>query len=236
MAAHEIDGPMVSRPIISRHGVFLWLFSTLVTIRFTFVLVMVLMAALGRRSIPRILVWLGVATLGILLHEFGHVAAARYFGHRPKVELYTLGGLTSWSSDRRAGWRERLVTSLAGPAIRFVLAAVVWVALRWLAPALTHPLLLLALRDFMWVSVGWGLFSLVPVLPLDGGQALEAILGAARVRAPRRTTRLISIAVGAVVAVLSFVSGWFWAGSLAALFAYNNAQQVRGLQEIRVVG
>jgi Zn-dependent protease len=236
MVAYEIDGPVMSRPVFSRHGVFFWMFSTLVTIRFTFVLVTVLSAGLGRRSVAQVLVWLGVVTVAILLHEFGHVAAARYFGHRPKVELYTLGGLTTWMSDRRAAWQERLTISLAGPGVGFVLAGIVWCALRWLGSHPIPPLGMLAVRDFMWVCIGWGIFNLLPILPLDGGQALEAALGAARVRAPRRTTRFISIGVGVVAAVLALAAGLLWAAAIAGLFAYNNAQQVRGLQEIRVAG
>jgi hypothetical protein len=42
-----IEGPLVSLPVVSRHGVFFWLFSTLVTVRFTFLLVTVLMAGLS---------------------------------------------------------------------------------------------------------------------------------------------------------------------------------------------
>ena len=121
-----IEGPLVSRPVVSRHGIFFWLFSTLVTVRFTFFLVMVLMAGLSGRSFSEILIWVFVAGFGVLLHEFGHVGAARYYRHRPRVELYTMGGVTTWENDGRAGSRERLVISLAGPAIGLVLFLVMW--------------------------------------------------------------------------------------------------------------
>jgi Zn-dependent protease len=229
-----IEGPLVSLPVVSRHGVFFWLFSTLVTVRFTFLLVMVLMAGLSRRSFAGIFVWVLVAGFGLLLHEFGHVAAARYYRHKPRVELYTMGGVTTWERDERAGWVEQLLISLAGPAIGLALAAAVWLLLVGWIPG--SSLLRLALLDFMWVSVAWGVFNLLPILPLDGGRALEAILAAFRTRNPRRTTRIVSLCVGGAVALLAFGFGWTWAGVLAAMFAYNNAQGLRGGREVRIVG
>jgi Zn-dependent protease len=94
----------------------------------------------------------------------------------------------------------------------------------------------LALRDFLWVSVGWGVFNLLPILPFDGGGALEAILTGLRTRTPRRTTRIVSLAVGAAVALVAFAAGWTWAGALAAMLAYNNAQRLRGGREVLIIG
>jgi Zn-dependent protease len=231
-----IEGPLVSRPVVSRHGIFFWLFSTLVTVRFTFFLVMVLMAGLSRRSFSEILVWVFVAGFGVLLHEFGHVGAARFYRHRPRVELYTMGGVTTWENDGRAGSRERLVISLAGPAIGLVLGGLVWLLLETSGLRPGSRLAHLALSDFMWVSIAWGVFNLLPILPLDGGQALEAILTGRFARDPRRTTRMVSLCVGGAAAVLAFAAGWTWAGALAAMFAYDNAQRMRGGRGVRFVG
>jgi len=231
-----IEGPLVSRPVVSRHGVFFWLFSTLVTVRFTFFLVMVLMAGLSRRSFSEILVWVFVAGFGVLLHEFGHVGAARFYRHRPRVELYTMGGVTTWENDGRAGWRERLVISLAGPAIGLVLGGLVWLLLETFGLGPASRWTYLALSDFMWVSIAWGVFNLLPILPLDGGQALEAILTGRFARDPRRTTRIVSLCVGGAAALLAFAAGWTWAGALAAMFAYDNAQRMRGGRGVRIVG
>jgi stage IV sporulation protein FB len=236
MTREGIDGPLISLPVVSRHGVFFWLLSTLVSVRYTFLLVMVLMAGVSRRSVAEILVWVVAATLGVLVHEFGHVAAARYYGHRPRVELYTMGGLTSWSDEGRPGWVERLSTSLAGPVVGLLLAGALWLGLERWGGVPSQPLLYLAFHDFMWVCAGWSVLNLAPVLPLDGGQALEALLSAFRVRRPRRTAQLISVGAGAVLAVLAFAHGWTWAAVLAGLLAYNNSQAVRGLPTTSIVG
>jgi hypothetical protein len=36
------------------------------------------------------------------------------------------------------------------------------------------------------------------------------------------------VSVGGVAALLAFGFGWTWAGALAAMFAYDNAQRMRG--------
>jgi stage IV sporulation protein FB len=236
MAREGIDGPLISLPVVSRHGIFVWLLSTLVSVRYTFLVVMILMAGVSRRSLAQILVWVVAATLGVLVHEFGHVAAARYYGHRPRVELYTMGGLTSWSNEGRPGWVERLSTSLAGPVVGLLVAGALWLGLEHWGGVPGQPLLYLAFHDFMWVCAGWSLLNLAPILPLDGGQALEALLYPFRVRQPRRTAQLVSIGAGAALAVLAFTYGWTWAAVLAGLLAYNNAQAVRGLPTARIVG
>jgi hypothetical protein len=41
MTTRGVEGPLVSLAVVSQHGVFFWLFSTLVTVRFTVFLVMV---------------------------------------------------------------------------------------------------------------------------------------------------------------------------------------------------
>jgi Zn-dependent protease len=131
-----------------------------------------------------------------------------------------------------------VATSLAGPGVGFVAGGLVW----WLAGVLEFDeyspyLVRLAFRDFMWVSLGWGLFNLLPILPLDGGSALEAILerhlGADRAR---YSARVCSCVVGGLVAVLALGSGMVWAGILCGLFTYNNLMALRGLRGVRLVG
>lgn len=237
MRPDDIEGPSLSWPIVSRHGVFFWLFSTVVRIRFTFLLVAILMAGSGGRSVVQILVWIVVATVGVLLHEMGHVAAARYHRFKPSVELYTMGGVTRWKTYAPMAWYEQFSISLAGPFTGFVIAGVVWSAMRFAGTSVKSPILGLALSDFMWVNVAWGVFNLLPILPLDGAQALEALLAHFRLaRDPRRATRIVSLATGAAVAILAFSAGQMWAAVLAGLFAYNNAQQLRGLRGVTIFG
>lgn len=235
--ADETEGPLASWPVFSRHGAFFWLFSTVVRVRYTFLIVALLIAGSAGRGLVAILTWMGVVTAGVLLHEFGHVAAARYHRFNPSVELHTMGGVTRWKTYVEMAWYEQLSISLAGPAIGFLAGGLLWAALRLSGTSVVSPTLWLIVADFMWINVAWGVFNLLPILPLDGAQALEAVLAHYRlVRDPRRAMRVVSLVTGIGVAILAFAAGYRWAAILAALFAYNNAQNMRGLRGVTTVG
>ena len=85
-----IEGALISAPVVSRHGIFFWLLRTIVRVRYTFFLTTVLLG-LRTASVGRLLVWTVVSFLAILLHEFGHAFAARYYGQDPKIEIHGFG-------------------------------------------------------------------------------------------------------------------------------------------------
>ena len=49
-------------------------------------------------------IWLAVVTVSILIHELGHAVAIRYYGYRPWITLYGLGGLASYNPDEEFGY------------------------------------------------------------------------------------------------------------------------------------
>jgi membrane-associated protease RseP (regulator of RpoE activity) len=73
------------------------------------------------------------------------------------------------------------------------------------------------LWDLMWVSLGWGIINLLPILPLDGGNIAITLLRRTRIDEPERVARLLSVgaALGLAMWLYSAV-GWF--GALWALF------------------
>lgn len=223
--------PALSRPVVNANGIFFWCLGNVVRVRFSFFLVGLLAA--GRGGVAELLVWEAVVFVGVLVHELGHAQAARRYGADPTIELYTMGGLTSWAWARPPTLGQRLVTTLAGPFAGFLAGGVL--ALTWLAPgARDWPYLLrLAVADFVWVSLGWGIFNLVPMLPLDGGSAMDALLqawlGSGR---GRRMARLASCGLGVLGCVFGFASGYRWAALLCALFAYDNFTRLRSAEGI----
>jgi Zn-dependent protease len=237
MWSDETVGPLASWPVASRNGVCFWLFSTLVRIRYTFLIVAIVIAGSGGRDLTGILGWILVVTLGVLLHEFGHVAAARYHRFTPSVELHTMGGVTRWKTYVPMAWYEQVSISLAGPAMGFLAGALLYASMRLSGVAPMTPLLWQFVADFMWINVAWGTFNLLPMFPLDGAQAMEALLAHyALVQDPRRTMRMVSLITGVSVAILAFAAGFRWAALLAALFAYDSAQRMRGARSVADFG
>ncbi len=95
----------------------------------------------------------------IAWHECGHLLVLHLLHTPPKELRMTLFGLELTTGPRSTHRAEAMV-SLAGPASNLLTAAVLFPL--WKKAAALH----LAL----------GLFHLLPVLPLDGGQALQSLL------------------------------------------------------------
>jgi Zn-dependent protease/CBS domain-containing protein len=125
----------------------------------------------------------------VVLHEFGHIAAARRYGIRtPEVTLLPIGGVASLQrlpSDPA----QELVVALAGPAVNLVIGLVLIAALGSAQPSdLQHiddPKLSL-LGRLAIANIFLVVFNLIPAFPMDGGRVLHALL-AMRVGGPRAT-------------------------------------------------
>lgn len=158
----------------------------------------------------------------VVLHEFGHSFMALHFGVGVRrILLMPIGGMAEFDSIPRQPARELLIT-LAGPAVNFVIAGVLWVGFGspegWGLES--DPT---TLAGFAHLLLGWnllmGLFNLVPVFPMDGGRIFRALL-ATQLAYVRAT--LIAASVGKVLAALAAVIAltFFEAPLTAVLFAF----------------
>ena len=148
--------------------------------------------------------WLaGSIAVFTLAHELGHAVAARRTGAQASISLDFLAGYASFVPTRHLRRRERAGISIAGPATQILLGTGVLVALG--VNPFDH-------RDFAadystfaiwWAGPMIGLFNLIPVLPLDGGNIAAEFLD---VLAPGRGRELmirLSIPItGAALAVM----------------------------------
>src|SRR5690606_371044 len=63
------------------------------------------------------------------------------------------------------------------------------------------------LRDFFGYTVWWAIINLLPILPLDGGHVVEAVLEWIRREPQKQLTRLISGVVGITLGLLALLWG-----------------------------
>jgi Zn-dependent protease/CBS domain-containing protein len=125
----------------------------------------------------------------VVLHEFGHITAARRYGIKtPEVTLLPIGGVSSLErlpSDPA----QELVVALAGPAVNLVigLALIATLGSAHLRDLeqIDNPHLSL-LGRLAVANIFLVVFNLIPAFPMDGGRVLHALL-AMRVGAARAT-------------------------------------------------
>lgn len=116
-------------------------------------------------------IWVLIVFISVLWHELGHATAMRLFGFPARIELHGLGGWTLWPQGVRPSPKQSLVVTLCGPGAQLFTALLIWLALR---PFQLTPLLDWTADSFIWVNTAWALVNLLPVLPWDGGMALDA--------------------------------------------------------------
>jgi Zn-dependent protease len=170
-----------------------------------------------------LLEWLIVVFISVLVHELGHALVARRFGLSPQITLYSMGGLTSWSEVTEIAPPKHLAISLAGPAAGFLLGGVLFVAAPTLLTTLPSELLTVAYHDLLWVNIGWGVFNLFPILPLDGGHVLLTLERWLTRRRDQIISHTISLLGSLTLTYLALTRRSAWVAILGIWFAYSNA-------------
>jgi len=160
--------------------------------------------------------------VSLLVHEFGHVFAVRWqLKSESAVILWGLGGLCVHPPAPHP--KQRIIISLMGPAFEAVLGVAAILMLLFAPPI--QPLVDGLIWYLVWINVFWLALNLVPLKPLDGGQALEAALemrmGAARAAA---LARRISVFTAGAILVLCLYFQLMFVAILAALLLFHNLQ------------
>lgn len=142
------------------------------------------------------------AFASILVHEFGHVAAAHLRGIGcKKVTLHALGGFALLDRAPEKSLDEFLI-AIAGPITSLILGGAIAGAL-WL-PVEMPDFVLNLLFEVAVINVVIAVFNMIPAYPMDGGQVLHAILGGIM---PRFWADRICVIVGQLLAVCLMALG-----------------------------
>lgn len=195
-------------------------------------LVLSLFLASSRVSQPTLLVeWLLVVFVSILLHEMGHALTVKAFGHTPRITLYSMGGLTSWRGELSPA--RHVLISLAGPFAGFLFGGLVYLARPLFEAAQPSLLAHTAYGDLLWVNIGWGIFNLLPILPLDGGNALLSVERGALRRKTIWVTPVVSLLLAAAITAWALWIKYFWVAFLGGWFTYSNGQTLFRILQTR---
>jgi len=135
--------------------------------------------------------------LSVLLHELGHLFAARLVGQRVlQIRFDVLGGRTDLVGSAATAGRDALV-ALAGPLIS---AACSGLGVAVAAALTRHSVPWLLAMTVGVVNALLTVFNLLPALPLDGGQLVSSL--GQRISGSRRTGALIGYLSSVVVCAL----------------------------------
>jgi Zn-dependent protease len=163
--------------------------------------------------------------LTLLLHEFGHVIAGRFFGCHGHIVIQSFCGLAIGSANQSNRW-QRIAVTLAGPGIQILFFTIAALLLYFLGNSPRLPDEVLANLSFldridlklrvlthqpnwpkfvqsmvsllMFFNLYWAILNLLPVWPLDGGQVSRELF---RWWTPTNGVRY-SLALSLVTAVL----------------------------------
>lgn len=179
---------------------------------------------LNSQTIPGTLIWIGIILASLLVHEMGHALTGIAFGHRARIDLIAMGGVTSRQGLPLSLGKEFLIV-LNGPLAGFALCL-----LSYFLSTLTLESYPTLGTIFYWTAIAnlfWTVLNLLPVNPLDGGKLLaiflESLFGMKGVR--------IALGIGIVLSIalsgLFFFIGWILGGAIFILLGFENVRAFR---------
>jgi Zn-dependent protease len=204
------------------------LFGFPVHLDLSFVVVMAFLGYYPGVSVTDMALWLLITPVAVLVHELGHAFTARAAGAQPQIALAGFGGVTTFVPPGPLSRVRSLGISLAGPAVGLAVGAVLVLVNRSFGDGLDPTgWQSSALRAGIWTCLGWSVLNLLPVLPLDGGQAMRELLPGAPERRARRAAGVSLVVAGLAAVVAAVVLGQVFLAIFMVFFAVTNALSLR---------
>lgn len=203
-----------------------------------------------RQGMIEVGLWMLVCFVSILVHEYGHALSGRRLaGGSQHIKLWAFGGL-AYNQGGRFTPKTRLLMILAGPGAGLSLFALTVAAILLMFPGTpgfdildyylrgnhARPVTPAAFefltsgsptvtifKDLIWVNFWWSLVNLLPVFPLDGGQALGEIINS------RKKMHQVGLVTGIAFAILGYtLLGSLYIAIMFGFLAYNNYRGMQG--------
>jgi Zn-dependent protease len=211
-------------------------------------------AAGPRGSVSAVLVFVGCAFVSILVHELGHALSARAVGREPGgIVLHAMGGLCFYDNGGLPPLQRVLILA-AGPGAGFALLGLVLGIAKvqfGIAPMNAMALIGVGGGDggeaafslmsrssslffgflfMLYINFWWGVFNLLPIWPLDGGQITGVVLGVANPQQGTRWTHTVALLTAAGIAIWFASKDDFLMAFWLGYFGYINYQMLQQIQ------
>jgi Zn-dependent protease len=217
------------------------LFGFPVTIQPFFWILAVVLGTTSLGPIAEMPVWLAnlamficAVLIAILIHELGHALTFRHlYGVHSVIVIHTFGGVTMPLHNIRrnysfTGTLGYMFLAFSGPLAGFV-AALMMLQLGSILPEprqLPAELIANLINWIAVISIIWGIFNLLPIYPLDGGQIAREFLTYLFPYRGVRYSLLLSMSVAVLLAVFALRSQSLFMVLLCGYFAYMNYQEL----------
>ena len=166
-----------------------------VEIDFTFLFLLFIFGQpylMGRQvQMPQFLELSLILFLSIFIHELGHALTFSMYKVNSRIMLYGMGGLCY--PDRNVSNKANIFVSLAGPFAGFAVAGIYWVVMNYSPLPAWNLSVDQRTSVIYFVTLGYGVLNLLPIFPLDGGQAFKSLLKVMKIPGAAKVAFFVSI-------------------------------------------
>ncbi|MDR5657895.1 M50 family metallopeptidase [Serpentinicella sp. ANB-PHB4] len=141
-----------------------------------------------------------IVILVIIIHELAHCMVSIFFSVKVEnIELFFFGGVIKSEKTFVVNPQKEILISIAGPVSNLLMFLVAYVINCYIY---THELIYF----FITLNLSIGIFNMIPILPLDGGRILRALIN---IVYNRNKATYVAVVIGKVLCLAFLVIGIF---------------------------